>query len=60
MTILITILVIAFAAVFAYTLYKSDKTSKEKAEEVKDQQVNPAEKVPGLEYDTTEVDPTKR
>lgn len=60
MTILLTLFVLALAAAFAIKVYRSDKAAKEKAEEVKNQQVNPSDRVPGLEYDTTEVDPTKR
>jgi hypothetical protein len=60
MNILLTLIVLAAIGAFAFRLYRSHIQSKQKAEEVKNSQINPSERVPGLDYDTTEVDPTKR
>jgi|LauGreDrversion4_2_1035121.scaffolds.fasta_scaffold344293_2 hypothetical protein len=55
------LLIAGIAAAVVYTLLKTrDAKTKKKAQEVKDSQVNPIEKVDGLPYDTSEVDPTKR
>ena len=55
------LLIAGIAAAVLYTLLKTrDAKTKKKAQEVKDSQVNPIEKVDGLSYDTSEVDPTKR
>lgn len=56
------ILVLSVLACAAYLCYKhyTKMSDEKKVKEVNDQQVNPAEKVDGLEYDTSEVDPTKR
>lgn len=60
MNIAAILIFLSVVGLLAYKLYKSHLNSKNKTEEVKNQQVNPSEQVPGLEYDTTEVDPTKR
>jgi hypothetical protein len=55
------LLIAGIAAAVVYTLLKTrDAKTKKKAQEVKESQVNPIEKVDGLPYDTSEVDPTKR
>ena len=60
-TIYTFLLVAAIASAVLYTLLKTrNKETDKKAQDVKDSQINPNEKVDNLEYDTSEVDPTKR
>jgi hypothetical protein len=55
------LLVAGIAVAVLYTLLKTrNKETDKKAQDVKDSQINPNEKVDGLEYDTSENDPTKR
>ena len=60
-SILVFLLVAGIAAAVLYTVLKTrDAKTKQKADEVKNSQVNPNTKVDGLEYDTSENDPTQR
>jgi hypothetical protein len=60
-SILTFLLIAGIAAAVLYTVLKTrDAKTKQKADDVKNSQVNPIEKVDGLEYDTSESDPTKR
>lgn len=60
MNIAAALIFVLVVGALAFNLYRSHLNSKKKAEDVKNQQINPPQQVPGLEYDTTEVDPTKR
>lgn len=60
-SVLTFLLVAGIAAAVLYTVLKTrNAKTKQKADEVNNNQVNPDTKVDGLEYDTSEVDPTKR
>jgi hypothetical protein len=60
-TLLTFVLIAGIAGAVFYTVLKTrDAKAKKKADEVKNSQVNPIEKVDGLSYDTSENDPTQR